>query len=152
MLQPPKTQLRANALSRAEQQDSQRGMIPSCIWGARVPAKPLSPTLWEHMDCSPPGSSVQEYWSGLPCPPPGGLADPGVKPTSPVTPASPPSHRGSCLHPGCLPPKTRHVSYLLVHSLIKRIPVGISLAVQVPLSHAASEHNNRTLSFPLSLV
>ena len=29
----------------------------------------------------------QEYWSGLACHPPGGLPDPGIEPTSPVTPA-----------------------------------------------------------------
>ena len=31
--------------------------------------------------------SRQEYWSGLPCSPPGDLPDPGVKPTSLVSPA-----------------------------------------------------------------
>ena len=31
--------------------------------------------------------SKQEYWSGLPFPPPGDLPDPGIKPTSPVSPA-----------------------------------------------------------------
>ena len=44
------------------------------------------------MDCSPPGSSVHGifqagYWSGLPFPPPGDLPDPGLEPTSPVSPA-----------------------------------------------------------------
>ena len=33
------------------------------------------------------GFSQQEYWSRLPCPPPGHLPDPGIKPTSPVSPA-----------------------------------------------------------------
>ena len=33
------------------------------------------------------GSSRQEYWSGLLCPTPGDLLNPGVKPTSPVSPA-----------------------------------------------------------------
>ena len=28
----------------------------------------------------------QEYWSGLPFPPPEDLPDPGIKPTSPVSP------------------------------------------------------------------
>ena len=42
------------------------------------------------MECSPPGSSVHgilqaKYWSGLPCPAPGGLADTGIKPTSPAS-------------------------------------------------------------------
>ena len=46
----------------------------------------------EPMDCSLPGCSVlgilqQEYWSGLPCPPPGDLPDPGIEPSSPVSPA-----------------------------------------------------------------
>ena len=30
----------------------------------------------------------QEYWSGLPFPPPGDLPDPGIKPVTPVSPAS----------------------------------------------------------------
>ena len=33
------------------------------------------------------GFSRQEYWSRLPFPPPGDLSDPGIKPTSPVSPA-----------------------------------------------------------------
>jgi len=107
------------ALSRTKQQESQRGMTTSCIWGACVRAKLLSLTLWEPMDCSSPGSSVQEYWSRLPRPPPGDLPDPGIKPTSPALQVDslPLSHRGSRLHLGCLPPKTQHVSYLLIHSL-----------------------------------
>ena len=32
------------------------------------------------------GFSRQEYWSGLPFPPPGGLHDPGIGLTSPVSP------------------------------------------------------------------
>ena len=44
------------------------------------------------MDHSPPGSSVsgfsrQEYWCGLPCSPPGDLPDPGIEPTSLMSPA-----------------------------------------------------------------
>ena len=33
------------------------------------------------------GFSWQEYYSGLPCPPPSDLSDPGIKPTSSVSPA-----------------------------------------------------------------
>ena len=33
------------------------------------------------------GFSRQEYWSGLPFPPPGDLPTPGIKSTSPVSPA-----------------------------------------------------------------
>ena len=32
------------------------------------------------------GFSRQEYWSGLPCPPLGDLSDPGIKPTSLMSP------------------------------------------------------------------
>ena len=32
------------------------------------------------------GFSRQEYWSGLPCPPPGDLPNPGIEPTSHVSP------------------------------------------------------------------
>ena len=49
----------------------------------------LSATQW---NCSPPGSSVhgilqQEYWSGLPCPPPGDIHNPGIEPSSFMSPA-----------------------------------------------------------------
>ena len=51
----------------------------------------LCPILCKSMDCCPPGSSMgfsrQEYWSGLPCPPPGDLPDPGMEPTSLMSPA-----------------------------------------------------------------
>ena len=52
----------------------------------------LRPTLCDHVDCSPPGSSVmgssrQEHWSGLPCPPPRDLPHPGIEPVSLVSPA-----------------------------------------------------------------
>ena len=33
------------------------------------------------------GFSRQEYWSGSPFPSPGDLPDPGIQPTSPVSPA-----------------------------------------------------------------
>ena len=35
------------------------------------------------------GFSRQECWSGLPFPPPGDIPDPGIEPTSPVSPAMP---------------------------------------------------------------
>ena len=48
-------------------------------------------TLYHHMDCSPPGTSMgysrQESWCGLPCPPQGDLPDPGMEPTSLMSPA-----------------------------------------------------------------
>jgi len=37
------------------------------------------------MDCKLPGSSVQEYWGGLPFTSPGDLPDPGIKPISLVS-------------------------------------------------------------------
>ena len=51
----------------------------------------LRPTLCDHVDCSPPGSSVmgssrQEHWSGLPCPPPRDLPHPGIEPVSLLSP------------------------------------------------------------------
>ena len=49
-------------------------------------------TLGNSMDCSPPGSSAYgifqaKYWCRLPFPPPGDLSNPGIKPSSPVSPA-----------------------------------------------------------------
>ena len=46
-------------------------------------------TLWT-VACQAPlsmGFSRQEYWSRLSCPSPGDLPDPGIKPTTPVSPA-----------------------------------------------------------------
>ena len=49
----------------------------------------LCATLWTIAHQTPLflGFSSQEYWSGLPCPPPGDLPDPGIKPTSLMSPA-----------------------------------------------------------------
>ena len=46
-------------------------------------------TLWTvtHKTSLSMGFSRQKYWSGLPCPPPGDLPHPGIKPTSPSSPA-----------------------------------------------------------------
>ena len=49
----------------------------------------LFATLWT-IACQAPlsmGFSRQEYWSGLPCSPPGDLPDPGIEPTSLMSPA-----------------------------------------------------------------
>ena len=46
-------------------------------------------TLWT-VTCQAPlsmGFFRQKYWSGLHCPPPEGLLDPGIKPTSLMSPA-----------------------------------------------------------------
>ena len=43
-------------------------------------------TPWT-VDCQPPLSSRQGYWSGLPFPSPGDLPDPGIEPGSPALPA-----------------------------------------------------------------
>ena len=47
-------------------------------------------TLWTVAHKAPlsMGFFRQKYWSGLPFPPPGDLPDPGVEPTSPMSPAS----------------------------------------------------------------
>ena len=49
----------------------------------------LFATLWTVAHEAPlsMGFSRQEYWSGLPCPPPGDLPDPGIEPTSLMSPA-----------------------------------------------------------------
>ena len=46
-------------------------------------------TLWPVAHQAPlsMGFSRQEYWSRLPCLPPGDLPDPGIKPTSLMSPA-----------------------------------------------------------------
>ena len=49
----------------------------------------LSETSWTsaHPAALSMGFSRQEYWSGLPFPPPGDLPDPGIEPSSPMSPA-----------------------------------------------------------------
>ena len=49
----------------------------------------LYATLWSVAHKTPlsMGFSKQEYWSGLSCPSPGDLPDPGIKPTSLISPA-----------------------------------------------------------------
>ena len=49
----------------------------------------LCPTLWDPMDCSPPGSSVHGILQArilgwVPCPPPGDLHNPGINPKAPT--------------------------------------------------------------------
>ena len=46
-------------------------------------------TLWTvaHQASLSIGFSKQEYWSGLSCPSPGDLPDPGIEPTSLMSPA-----------------------------------------------------------------
>ena len=60
---------------------------PSIAWSETVKVRVTQswPTLWDPMDCGPPGSSLhgflrQEYWSGLPFPSPGHLPSPGKEP------------------------------------------------------------------------
>ena len=47
----------------------------------------LHPLECAHQAPLPMGFSRQEYWSELPFPPPEDLPDPGIKPSSPVSPA-----------------------------------------------------------------
>ena len=48
-------------------------------------------TLWTVAHEAPLSMGIEnppEYWSGLPCPSPGALPDPGIEPTSLMSPAS----------------------------------------------------------------
>ena len=47
----------------------------------------LTPWTVTHQTPLAVGFPRQEYWSGLPFPPPVYLPDPGIEPTSPVSPA-----------------------------------------------------------------
>ena len=49
----------------------------------------LLETLWTVAHQAPlsMGFSRQEYWSGLPWPPPGDLPNPGIEPTTLISPA-----------------------------------------------------------------
>ena len=57
--------------------------------------------------------SRQEYWRGLPFPPPGDLPDPGIKPTSPASPA---------FQADSLPSEpSRKPTWNTIHSLKRRV-------------------------------
>ena len=47
----------------------------------------VTPWTVAHQGSLAMGFSRKEYQSGLPCPPPEDLPDPGIKPTSPASPA-----------------------------------------------------------------
>ena len=71
------------------QKENQQNFLSS--WCVCVLALSCVRLFAAHIDCSPPSSSVygisqQEYWRELPFPPPGYLSDPGIEPTSPVSP------------------------------------------------------------------
>ena len=59
------------------------------LWGKLLQLCLLFVTPWTigHQAPLSMGFSRQEYWSGLPCPSPGDLPDPGIEPTSLVSPA-----------------------------------------------------------------
>ena len=46
-----------------------------------------TPCIVVHQSSLSMGFSRQEYWSGLSCPPPGSLPNPGIEPTSLMSPA-----------------------------------------------------------------
>ena len=63
----------------------------SCVCVCVCACSQSCPTLCDPMDCSCRASLSmefcrQEYWSGLLFPPPGDLPDPGIEPTSLVSP------------------------------------------------------------------
>ena len=66
---------------------AQQGCVCVCV----CVVTQLCLTLYDPMDCSPPGSLStafsRQYWSGLPFPPPGDLPDLGIKPASLLLPA-----------------------------------------------------------------
>ena len=47
----------------------------------------MTPWTIAHQTPLSMGLSQQEYWCGLPFPTPGAIPNPGIKPTSPVSPA-----------------------------------------------------------------
>ena len=69
--------------------------VPSCcrVVGRKVLVAQSHVTVWESMNCIPPGSSIygiffqERIWSGSSLPSSGDLPDPGIKPRSPVLPA-----------------------------------------------------------------
>ena len=83
------------------------------------------PTLCGPMYYRPPGSSVQEYWSGLPCPSPGDLPNLGIKPGSPALQAdSLPSEKETWSYPAL--PMMSTVDLILRYTVRKLITTPTS--------------------------
>ena len=69
---------------------TQRDTCSQCSWVCSLAE--LCPTLCDSMDCSPPGSTVHGIFQArilewLPFPTSGDLPGPGIKPSTPVSPA-----------------------------------------------------------------
>ena len=93
--------------------------MPTCTLSRFSRVRPFA-TLWTVAQQAPisTGFSRQEYWSGSPGLPLEDFHDPGIKPTSPVTPelqadSLPLSHQGS---PVC-PYTTTYLTFLLLMEL-----------------------------------
>ena len=69
-------------LGQKTQKTWKRNNIVTKFTAAAAKSLQSCPTLCDLMDCSPPGSSVHWYRSGLTCAPPGGLPNPRIKPAS----------------------------------------------------------------------
>ena len=121
-------------------------------------------TLSNHMDCSPPGSSVhgilqQEYWSGLPFPPPGDLPDLGIQPRSPSLQADsflsePPGtrERHSQIHQADLTaPSVSHCCLSGLFSPTTRAEAPASSAQPAGFPRALPKSRRLPGSFPLIL-
>ena len=63
-------------------------VVSACVLN-RFCCVSLFATLWAVTHQAPLSMGLfwQEYWSGLPCPSPGDLPNPGIKSTSPASPA-----------------------------------------------------------------
>ena len=110
------------------------------------------PTLWDPLDCSPPGFCVhgcsrQEYWSGLPCPPPGDLLASGMEPGSPSLqadslPSEPPRKPYRFLfheHPSLWSPTFPSLLQCWISSLQRRTHPAVSAEVGLGLFAAGSQ-------------
>ena len=63
--------------------------MSTCLLGFSHETSVLFATVWNVARQAPPLMEFprQEYWSRLPCPPAGNLRNPGLKPTSLMSPA-----------------------------------------------------------------
>ena len=76
-------------LPRSDEKSADTVCFVPCAMPSRFSRVRLFVTPWTAAHQAPLslGFSRHEYCSGLPCPSPGDLPDPGIKPTSPVSPA-----------------------------------------------------------------
>ena len=115
----------------------------------------MTPWTVAHQDPLSLGFSRQEYWSGLPCLPPGDIPNPGMEPTSLISPAL-----ADRFFATSATWEARHLLYLSQISIVELsavevvlllLDVFLQLVTLVPAGGKCLGHSVKTISHMLCL-